>query len=92
MPAGPARDWPWLCVAVAGTGFLTAPALYAVAAAVSRPAPASVRGGATGLQSSALSAGFALGSPLAGTAVGPVVPYDLGSDCGRGMLAWRVSW
>ncbi|MFH8368297.1 MFS transporter [Streptomyces sp. NPDC018031] len=68
IPAGLAHDWPWLCVAVVGPGLLTAPALSAVADAVSRLAPAGVRGEVTGLQSSAQSAGFALGSPLAGVA------------------------
>ncbi|GAA2407815.1 MFS transporter [Streptomyces glaucosporus] len=74
IPAGLAHDWPWLCVAVVGTGFLAAPTLSAVADAVSRLAPAGVRGEATGLQSSAQSAGFALGSPLAGVAIDASVP------------------
>ncbi|MEV0494910.1 MFS transporter [Streptomyces atratus] len=74
IPAGLAHDWPWLCVAVVGTGFLTAPTLSAVADAVSRLAPASVRGEATGLQSSAQSAGFALGSPIVGVAIDLSVP------------------
>ncbi|MET8909046.1 MFS transporter [Micromonospora sp. NPDC004551] len=74
IPAGLARDWPWLCVAVAGAGLLTAPTLSAVADAVSRLAPAGVRGEATGLQSSAQSAGFALGSPIAGVAIDVSVP------------------
>ena len=69
IPAGLARDWPWLCLAVAGVGLLTAPTLTTVADAVSRLAPAGVRGEATGLQSSAQSAGFALGAPLAGAAI-----------------------
>jgi MFS family permease len=69
IPAGLARDWRWLCVAGAGAGLFAAPALSAVAGAVSRLAPARVRGEATGLQSSALSAGFALGSPIAGGAI-----------------------
>lgn len=66
IPAGLAHDWRWLCVAVAGTGLLTAPTLSTVADAVSRLAPAGVRGEVTGLQSSAQSAGFALGSPVVG--------------------------
>jgi predicted MFS family arabinose efflux permease len=45
-----------------------------VADAVSRLAPAGVRGEATGLQSSALSAGFALGSPIVGGAFDLSVP------------------
>jgi MFS family permease len=74
IPAGLARDWPRLCVAGAGAGLFAAPALSTVADAVSRLAPASVRGEATGLQSSALSAGFALGSPVVGGAIDLSVP------------------
>ncbi|MET9341218.1 MFS transporter [Nonomuraea sp. NPDC003804] len=74
IPAGLAHDWPWLCVAVVGAGLLTAPTLSTVADAVSRLAPAGVRGEATGLQSSAASAGFALGSPLVGVAIDVSVP------------------
>lgn len=74
IPAGLADSWPWLCVAGVGAGLLTAPTLSTVADAVSRLAPASVRGEATGLQSSALSAGFALGSPLAGTSIDAFAP------------------
>ncbi|MFB4300588.1 MFS transporter [Actinomadura sp. NTSP31] len=74
IPAGLAHDWHWLCVAVVGTGLLTAPTLSAVADAVSRLAPAGVRGEATGLQSSAQSAGFALGAPVVGMAIDVSVP------------------
>ncbi|GAA3150331.1 hypothetical protein GCM10010466_46850 [Planomonospora alba] len=74
VPAGLARDWPWLCAAVAGAGLLTAPTLSAVSDAVSRLAPAGVRGEATGLQSSALNAGFALGSPVVGAAIDASAP------------------
>ncbi|OEV28620.1 MFS transporter, partial [Streptomyces nanshensis] len=74
LPAGLAHDWPWLCVAAAGAGLLAAPTLSAVAEAVSRLAPAGARGEATGLQSSALSAGFALGTPAVGGAIDLSVP------------------
>ncbi|MFH8989286.1 MFS transporter [Streptomyces sp. NPDC017940] len=74
LPVGLAPDWPWLCVAVVGTGLLTAPTLSAVADAVSRLAPAGVRGEATGMQSSAQSAGFALGAPAVGVAIDVSVP------------------
>jgi MFS family permease len=69
IPAGLAHDWPWLCVAVVGSGLLTAPTLARVADAVSRLAPPAVRGEVIGLQSSAQSAGFALGAPLVGVAI-----------------------
>jgi MFS family permease len=74
IPAGLAHAWPWLCLAAAGIGLLTAPTLSTVADAVSRLAPASVRGEATGLQSSAYSAGFALGSPAVGVAIDTFAP------------------
>ncbi|MFI6504756.1 MFS transporter [Nonomuraea typhae] len=69
IPAGLADDWPWLSVAVIGAGLLTAPTLSTVSDAVSRLAPSGVRGEATGLQSSAQSAGFALGAPVVGVAI-----------------------
>ncbi|MEY9894679.1 MFS family permease [Catenulispora sp. MAP5-51] len=73
-PAALAHSWPTLCVAGIAAGLLTAPTLSMVADAVSRLAPASVRGEATGLQSSALSAGFALGSPMVGGAIDMTTP------------------
>jgi MFS family permease len=74
IPAGLAHDWRWLCVAVVGAGLLTAPTLATVADAVSRLAPPGARGEATGLQSSALSAGFALGAPIVGAAIDVSAP------------------
>ncbi|MFI6510919.1 MFS transporter [Streptosporangium sp. NPDC050855] len=74
VPAGLAHDWPWLCAAVAGAGLLTAPTLSTVSDEVSRLAPAGARGEATGLQSSAASAGFALGAPVVGAAIDASVP------------------
>lgn len=74
VPIGLAHDWPWMCAAVIVAGLLTAPTLSTVADAVSRLAPAGVRGEATGLQSSASSAGFALGSPVVGAAIDASTP------------------
>ncbi|WP_198351828.1 MFS transporter [Streptomyces typhae] len=74
LPVGLAGDWPWLCVAVVGTGFFAAPTLSAVTGTVSGLAPAAARGEAAGLQSSAQSAGFALGAPLVGVAIDASVP------------------
>jgi hypothetical protein len=74
IPAGLAHSWFGLCGAVIGAGLLTAPTLSTVADAVSRGAPAGVRGEATGLQSAAHSAGFAIGSPLAGLAIDVSTP------------------
>ncbi|MFI6395009.1 MFS transporter [Nonomuraea sp. NPDC050540] len=74
IPAGLAHDWRWLCAAMIGAGLLTAPALSTVSDAVSRLAPAGVRGEATGLQASAASAGFALGAPVVGMAIDASAP------------------
>lgn len=87
VPAGLAHDWPWLCAAVVGAGLLTAPTLSTVADAVSRLAPAGARGEATGLQSSAQSAGFALGSPLVGVAIDASVPAAGFAAAGLAALA-----
>lgn len=87
VPAGLARSWPWLCVAVVGAGLLTAPTLSTVADAVSRLAPAGNRGEATGLQSSAQSAGFALGSPLVGAAIDLSTPAGGFATAGLAGLA-----
>lgn len=91
IPAGLAHDWPWLCVAVAGTGLLTAPTLSTVADAVSRLTPASVRGEATGLQSSAQNAGFTLGSPMAGVAIDASMPAGGFAVAGLAALAAAVT-
>ena len=74
IPAGLAHDWRTLCVAGGCAGLLTAPTLSTVADTVSRLAPAGARGVATGLQSSAQGAGFALGSPIVGMAIDVSVP------------------
>jgi predicted MFS family arabinose efflux permease len=93
IPAGLAHDWPWLCVAVVGAGLLTAPTLSTVADAVSRLAPAGVRGEATGLQSSAQSAGFALGSPIVGVAIDLSVPAGGFAAAGlAGLAAALIGW
>ncbi|MFF0751814.1 MFS transporter [Streptomyces sp. NPDC004267] len=93
IPVGLAHDWPWLCVAAAGTGFLTAPTLSAVADAVSRLAPAGGRGEAMGLQSSAQSAGFALGSPVVGVAIDASAPAGGFAVAGlAGLAAALTGW
>ncbi|MEV8371361.1 MFS transporter [Kribbella sp. NPDC056861] len=74
LPAALADTWPWLCLAGTIAGLLTAPTLSTIADAVSQLAPPHARGEATGLQSSALSAGFALGSPAAGAAIDLFTP------------------
>jgi MFS family permease len=93
IPAGLTHDWRWLCVAVVGAGLLTAPTLSTVADAVSRLAPAEVRGEATGLQSSALSAGFAIGSPLVGAAIDLTGPAGGFATAGlAGLAAALTGW
>jgi MFS family permease len=89
--AGLARDWHWLCAPVIGAGILTAPTLSTLADAVSRLAPASVRGEATGLQSAAMSGGTALGSPIAGVAIGLSAPAGGFAAAGLAGLATALT-
>lgn len=67
-------QWWLLCLALIPAGALCAPALAATADAVSRLAPASVRGEAMGLHGSALTVGVALGAPLAGAVMDATTP------------------
>lgn len=93
IPAGLAHDWRWLCVAGCGAGLLAAPTLSALSDAVSRLAPASVRGEATGLQSSALGAGFALGVPIVGGAIDTSGPAGGFAAAGlAGLAAALMGW
>ncbi|MBM2614579.1 MFS transporter [Actinoplanes sp. LDG1-06] len=93
IPAGLAHDWRWLSVAVIGAGLLTAPTLSTVADAVSRLAPDGARGEATGLQSSAQSAGFALGSPLVGLAIDLTTPAGGFATAGlAGLIAALIGY
>ena len=62
-------QWWVLCLVLIPSNVLCAPTLAATGDSVSRLAPASVRGEAMGLHSSALTLGGALGSPIVGTVV-----------------------
>lgn len=62
-------SWWVLCLAIVPAGMLCAPTLTALADGVSRLAPESVRGLVMGLHGSALTAGLAIGAPLAGAVV-----------------------
>ncbi|GAA3456769.1 MFS transporter [Dactylosporangium matsuzakiense] len=74
IPAGLVGDaWPLLFLTLLPAGILCAPTLSASADLVSRLVPASARGEAMGWHGSSLTAGLAIGSPLAGWAI------DLGS-------------
>jgi MFS family permease len=61
--------WWLLSLLLLPAGALCAPTLAATADAVSRLAPASVRGEAMGLHGSAITVGVALGAPLAGAVI-----------------------
>jgi MFS family permease len=70
VPVGVAGGQWWvLCLVLVPTNLMCAPTLAATGDEVSRLAPASVRGEAMGLHSSALTLGGALGSPVVGTVV-----------------------
>ncbi|TDB80477.1 MFS transporter, partial [Micromonospora sp. KC721] len=67
--------WWLLCLALIPAGALCAPTLAATADAVSRLAPANVRGEAMGLYGSAVTVGMALGAPLAGAVIDASAPF-----------------
>ncbi|WP_320065036.1 MFS transporter [Micromonospora sp. RTGN7] len=66
--------WWLLSLALIPAGILCAPTLAATADAVSRLAPASVRGEAMGLHGSAVTVGLALGAPLSGAVIDSSTP------------------
>lgn len=69
VPVGLVGNVGWLTLAIVPTGFLCAPALSATAAEVSRLVPEHRMGEAMGWYSSAMTAGIALGTPVAGAAI-----------------------
>lgn len=69
IPIGLAGDWWVLMLALVPAAALCAPTIVATAEQVARLAPPSVRGVATGLQSSAFTLGQAAGAPAVGFAV-----------------------
>ncbi|MEU2611290.1 MFS transporter [Micromonospora sp. NPDC007271] len=66
--------WWLLCLALIPAGALCAPTIASTADAVSRLAPAGVRGEAMGLHGSAVTVGIALGAPLAGAVIDASAP------------------
>jgi len=74
-PVGFAPGTGWLCLAVIPAGFICAPVVTATAEAVANLVPERVRGEAMGWHGSALTAGTALGAPLAGAAIDRVGPW-----------------
>ncbi|MEU9504747.1 MFS transporter [Micromonospora sp. NPDC048170] len=66
--------WWLLCLALIPAGALCAPTIAATSDAVSRLAPASVRGEAMGLHGSAVTVGIAVGAPLAGAVIDASAP------------------
>jgi predicted MFS family arabinose efflux permease len=66
--------WWLLAILLFPCGALCAPTITATADAVSRLTPASARGEAMGLHNSSLTAGVALGGPLAGLAADTLAP------------------
>ncbi|MEU4676198.1 MFS transporter [Micromonospora sp. NPDC023737] len=67
--------WWLLCLAMIPAGALCAPTLAATADAVSRLAPAEVRGEAMGVHGSAVTVGLAVGAPLAGAVIDAHAPW-----------------
>jgi len=74
MPVGVASHWWTLALALLPAGLMCAPTIAATGELISRAVPAVVRGEAMGMQTSALTAGTALGAPLAGVVVDRIGP------------------
>jgi MFS family permease len=74
-PVGLAPGSLWLCLAVVPAGLICAPVVTATAEAIADLVPDQVRGEAMGWHGSALTAGTALGAPLAGAAIDRVAPW-----------------
>ncbi|RKN49677.1 MFS transporter [Micromonospora endolithica] len=66
--------WWLLCLALIPAGALCAPTIAATSDAVSRLAPAGVRGEAMGMHGSAVTVGIAVGAPLAGAVIDRTAP------------------
>ncbi|MFI9008893.1 MFS transporter [Actinosynnema sp. NPDC053489] len=64
----------WLALALVPTNFLCAPTITATGELITRRAPASARGVAMGLQSSAFTLGVALGQPVTGFVIDHSAP------------------
>jgi MFS family permease len=66
--------WWALCLAIAPVGLLCAPTLTSLTEEISRLAPETVRGLVMGLHGSAMTAGLAIGAPLAGAVMDATTP------------------
>lgn len=74
VPLAVATNWWTLCLLLLPAGALCAPSVAASADGVSRMTPAAARGEAMGLHGSALTAGTAIGTPLAGAVIDATSP------------------
>jgi predicted MFS family arabinose efflux permease len=78
IPVGVAGHWWTLALALLPAGAMCAPTIASTGELISRAVPAAVRGEAMGMHASALTAGTALGAPLAGVVVdrfGPALGF-----------------
>jgi MFS family permease len=74
VPLAAVTNWWTLCLLLLPAGALCAPSVAASADGVSRMTPAAARGEAMGLHGSALTAGTAIGTPLAGAVIDATSP------------------
>lgn len=93
MPVGLHSSWWALSLLIIPAGLVCAPTLATVTDTVSRLAPESVRGQILGLHTSAITAGFAIGAPLAGIVIDISSPAWAFAVAGlTGMAAGGVGW
>jgi len=98
IPVGLAGHWWTLALALIPAGAMCAPTLASTSELVSRLVPAAARGEAMGFHTSALTAGIALGAPLAGAVadhLGPSMGFAAAGATGAalgvvGLLAVRI--
>ncbi|MBP2475304.1 MFS family permease [Crossiella equi] len=93
IPVALATEWWLIGLMIIPAGLLCAPTVAATSEEVSSLAPESVRGEAMGLHGSALTAGSALGAPLAGVAIDAFgAPWGFVAVGCAGLLAAVVAW
>lgn len=93
IPVGIGGSWWAMCLTIVPAGLLCAPTLAATADSVSKLAPESVRGLVMGLHASAMTVGFAIGGPLAGSvADASSPPWSFAAAGAAGMTVAVIAW
>jgi MFS family permease len=93
IPAGIGVSWWAMCLTIVPAGLLCAPTLAATVDSISKLAPESVRGLVMGLHSSAVTVGFAIGGPLAGSVADAASPpWSFAAAGAAGITVAGIAW